>query len=142
MACPLLVLGNPFTQSMLHHSILEKDQPLRLYVQGGKESMPALTITTTGKSQYSVDFHAQLSTLQVFAICVAILHTTEASSSVEQEKLMLCTSLKALVEEEVKVLIEEAVTEEEREKVAKVAEENPYPPSYVINPPFSPIARV
>uniref|UniRef100_A0A7C8ZJ97 Uncharacterized protein n=1 Tax=Opuntia streptacantha TaxID=393608 RepID=A0A7C8ZJ97_OPUST len=104
--------------------------------------MPALTITIKDKGQYSVDFHAQLSALQAFAVCVAILHTTEASSSAEQAKnkqLLQCSSLKVLVEEEVKVLFE-AATGEERRKVTKKAEENPT--SFVLNPPFSPFARV
>jgi len=104
--------------------------------------MPALTITTMGKGQHSVDFHAQLSTLQAFAVCVAILHTTEASSSVDykkNEQVLECNSLKSLVEDKVRVLTE-AVTQEERRKVIKMAEENP--PSFVVNPPFPPIARV
>ncbi|KNA21124.1 hypothetical protein SOVF_046090 [Spinacia oleracea] len=142
MACPLVVFGNPSTQCMYEHSLLDRGQPLNLYVQGGKENMPALTITITEKGKYAVDFHAQLSILQAFAVCVAIMHTTEASSLVEQEKnkeLLQCSSLKVLVEDEVKILIE-AVTEEEKKKVAKTAEA--HQPSFVLNPPFSPIARV
>ncbi|XP_021754171.1 uncharacterized protein LOC110719528 [Chenopodium quinoa] len=142
MACPLLVFGNPSTQCKDQHAILEKDQPLQLYIQGGKENMPALTIKITEKGKYAVDFHAQLSVLQAFAVCVSIMHTTEASSLVEQEKskeLLQSSSLKVLVEDEVKILIE-AVTEEEKKKVAKAAEE--HQPSFVLNPPFSPIARV
>lgn len=142
MACPLLVFGNPSTQCTDEHSLLEKNQPLKLYVQGGKENIPALTITITEKGKYAVDFHAQLSILQAFAICVAIMHTTEASSLVEQEKnkeLLQCSSLKVLVEDEVKIMIE-AVKEEEKKKAAKTTEE--HQPSFVLNPPFSPIARV
>ncbi|KMS97870.1 hypothetical protein BVRB_5g123000 [Beta vulgaris subsp. vulgaris] len=143
MACPLLVFGNPNTQCMYEHSLLEKDQPLKLYVQGKKENEPALTITITEKGKYAVDFHAQLSILQAFSICVAIMHTTEASSLVEQEKskeLLQCSSLKVLVEDEMKILIE-AVTEEEKKKVAKTTEQHQQS-SFVLNPPFSPIARV
>ena len=89
-----------------------------------------------------MEFHAQLSILQAFAVCVSIMHTTEASSLVEQDKnkeLLQCSSLKVLVEDEVKILIE-AVTEEEKKKAAKTTEE--HQPSFVLNPPFSPIAKV
>ncbi|KAK9716578.1 hypothetical protein RND81_06G243300 [Saponaria officinalis] len=142
MACPLVVFGNPRTQFSVENSVLEKNQPLKLFVQGGKENVPALTITVTDKGEYTVDFHAQLSKLQAFAVCVSILHTSEASSLVEREKskeLLQCSSLKVLVEDEVKILIE-AVTEEEKKKVAKPVDGNP--PAFMINPPFSPIARV
>ncbi|KAJ8439429.1 hypothetical protein Cgig2_001769 [Carnegiea gigantea] len=142
MACPLIVFSNSTTQCMEEYSILQQNQPLNLYVQGRKENMPALAITIKEKGQYAVHFHAQLSALQAFAACVAILHTTEASGSAEQEKneqLLQCSSLKVLVEDEVKVLVE-AVTAEERRKVTKKAEENLA--SFVLNPPFSPFARV
>ncbi|CAO2819876.1 unnamed protein product [Amaranthus hypochondriacus] len=141
IGCPLLVFGNP-TKCTDEHSHLKKDDPLKLYVQGGKENMAALTISITEKGKYAVDFHAQLSVLQAFAVCVAIMHTTDASSLVEQEKskeLLQCSSVKVLVEDEVKILIE-TVTEEEKKKAAKRAGQNQ--PSFVLNPPFSPIARV
>ncbi|KAL2902590.1 Light-independent protochlorophyllide reductase subunit B, partial [Bienertia sinuspersici] len=118
MACPLLVFGNRSNPCFDEHSLLEKNRPLKLFVQGGKEDMPALTITITEKGKYAVDFHAQLSILQAFAICVAIMHTTEASSLVEQEKAR--------------------ITEEEKKKSAKTTEE--HQPSFVLDPPFSPIA--
>ncbi|KAL9246714.1 hypothetical protein vseg_020213 [Gypsophila vaccaria] len=142
MACPLVVFGNPRTQCSIENSLLDKCQPLKLYVQGGKDNVPALTITVTEKGEYTVDFHAQLSKLQAFAVCVSILHTSEAFSLVDREKtkeLLQCSSLKVLVEDEMKILIE-AVTEEEKKKVAKPVEGNP--PAFMINPPFSPIARV
>lgn len=142
MACPILVFSNPNTNCLEEHSLLEKDQPLKLYVQGGNAKNPAVTVGITEKGQYAVDFHAQLSTLQAFAVCVAILHTTDASCPAEQEKnkqLLQCSSLRVLVEDEVKILIETA-TEEEKRKVTKTTEENPT--SFVLNPPFSPIARV
>lgn len=89
---------------------------------------------------YAIDFHAKLSTLQAFSICVAILHGTETSAAAgeaQSKRLSQCNSLKELIEEEVKSLIE-SVTEEK--KVGKKVET--LPPSCVINPPFSPIARV
>ncbi|CAK9141893.1 unnamed protein product [Ilex paraguariensis] len=142
MACPLIVLGNPNIQSAEDHLHRETQQPLVLFVQGSKENTPALTITGIEDGQYAIDFHAQLTTLQAFSICVAILHTIEASSAVEQDrdkKLMQCDSMRVLIDEEVKYLIE-AVTEEESKKANKKMEQ--VSPSFVLNPPFSPIARV
>lgn len=95
-----------------------------------------------GKGQYSVDFHARLSTLQAFSICIALLHISEASLAVghEKNKQRLCSdSLKLLLEEEVRHLIE-AVAVEERKKAKKKVEQ--IPPSFFLDPPFSPMGRV
>lgn len=40
----------------------------------------------TNEGEYEVDFHAQLSTLQAFSICVSILHGTEATDAVGQSR--------------------------------------------------------
>jgi LytS/YehU family sensor histidine kinase len=98
-------------------------------------------MTVVQEGEYAVDFHAQLSTLQAFSICVAILHGTEASVDAEKERskqLSQSNSLKVL-NEEVQLFID-AVTREEKRKVTKMVKE--IPPSYVLNPPFSPISRV
>ncbi|CAL5360069.1 unnamed protein product [Camellia sinensis] len=141
VACPLTVFGNPNIQSAEDHRLMENQQPLELFVQGSKENTPALTMTVIEEGWYSVDFHAQLSPLQAFSICVAILHGTEASIAVGQEranKLLKRNSLKVFIEEEVKILID-AVTEEEKRKAIKKMEE--IPKSFKLNPPFSPIDR-
>ncbi|KAA8522408.1 hypothetical protein F0562_013231 [Nyssa sinensis] len=130
MACPLVVFGNPNIQSAEDHPLMENQQPFKLFVQGAKERTPALIITVIEEGLFAVDFHAQLSTLQAFSICVAILHSTE--------QLLQSNLLKVLIEEEVKHLIE-AVTEEEKRKVGQKEE---ILPSFVLNPPFSPIDRV
>uniref|UniRef100_A0A2P2ILI9 Uncharacterized protein n=1 Tax=Rhizophora mucronata TaxID=61149 RepID=A0A2P2ILI9_RHIMU len=99
-------------------------------------------MTVVEEGQYAVDFHAQLTTLQAFSICVAMLHGTEALGAFREEKskqLPHCNSLKVLIEEEVKFLIE-AIAEEEKKKNSKTGED--IQQLYVINPPFSPIARV
>ncbi|KAL5747494.1 hypothetical protein ACOSP7_024495 [Xanthoceras sorbifolium] len=142
MACPLTVFGSPSIRHKADQPLMDSQQPLELFVQGAKEKTPALTMIVLDEGQYAVDFHAQLSTLQAFSICVAILHGTEAAVAAGQDismQLPHSNSLKVLIEEEVKFLIE-AVTEEEKKKVTKRREE--IPPTYVINPPFSPIARV
>ncbi|XP_057978306.1 uncharacterized protein LOC131164829 [Malania oleifera] len=138
MACPLTVFGD---SSVANCPLMENQQPLQLFVQGAKESIPALTIKLIEEGQYAVDFHARLSTLQAFSICVAILHGAEASIAVGQERnrQLQSNSLKMLIEEEVKFLIE-AVAEEKMRKVSKIKQK--IPQSFMVDPPFSPIARV
>ncbi|GAV57954.1 DUF3527 domain-containing protein [Cephalotus follicularis] len=140
MGCPLVVFGNPSIPCAEDEPLVANQQPLELFLKGTKENTPAFTMSIIEEGQYAVDFHAQLSTLQAFSICVAILHGKEASTAGQERGIQLkqCTSLKELIEEEVKFLIE-AVTEEGK-KVNKKTEE--IPRSYVINPPFSPISRV
>ncbi|KAF8380244.1 hypothetical protein HHK36_027727 [Tetracentron sinense] len=142
MTCPLVVFGSPIVQHVGDNPLMEDQWPFELFVQGSKEKIPALTITVIDGGQYSVDFHARLSKLQAFSICVAILRSVEVSTAVKQERnrqRLQSNTLKMLLEEEVKFLIE-AVTEEEKRKVTKKMEE--IPSSFIINPPFSPMARV
>ncbi|PKI50961.1 hypothetical protein CRG98_028691 [Punica granatum] len=141
MGCPLTVLGCLSGRPLEDQKIMERmnQRPLELYVQGSKDVTPALSITFMEEGHYSVDFHAQLSSLQAFSICVAMFHGAEVSASSGQNsrELSQCNSLKTLIEEEVKNLIE-AVAEDKGilKKVQDV------PTSYLLNPPFSPIARV
>ncbi|XP_052210782.1 uncharacterized protein LOC127813705 [Diospyros lotus] len=142
MACPLNVFHNPHLRSPQDCSLVENQQPLELFIQGGKDDMAVLTMTPVEEGRYSVDFHAQLTALQAFSICVAVLHCAEASVGVGWERdkqLLQCDSLRVLIGEEVKSLIE-AVTEEEKRKLSKKMEERPA--SFKLNPPFSPIGRV
>ncbi|XP_050378699.1 uncharacterized protein LOC126796004 [Argentina anserina] len=142
MFCPLTVLSNPNIQLADNQLFEDNQQPLELFVQGSKEKKPALTMTMVEDGQYAVDFHAQLSTLQAFSMCVSILHGTETSASVtgqeENKQLSQNNSLKVL-KEEVKFLIE-AVTEGEKKIVAKRVKK--IQPACMLDPPFSPIARV
>ncbi|XP_068646105.1 uncharacterized protein [Aristolochia californica] len=141
MGCPLVVFDSP-VENLMDCPVLENQQPLELFLQGTKEKIPALVITVIAEGQYSVDFHAQLSSLQAFSICVALLHSQEVSTAIRQEKTrqrLQCNSLKVLLEEEVRLFIE-ALVEEEKRKAMKKAEE--IPPSFALDPPFSPIGRV
>ncbi|GMI76335.1 hypothetical protein like AT4G11450 [Hibiscus trionum] len=134
MACPLVVFGNPGLNRFDDQPLVNRKQPFELFLQGAKENTPALTMTAV-EGGYAVDFHAKLSGLQAFSICVAVLHCTETSATVsetESKRLPQYNSLKILIQEEENLLIK-AVTEEKMEAI---------PPSYMINPPFSPIARV
>ncbi|KAF5460667.1 hypothetical protein F2P56_020520 [Juglans regia] len=141
MACPLTVLGNPCIQCAEDQAVL-KNRPLELFAQGAKENTPALTMTLIEEGEYSVDFHAQLSTLQAFSICVSILHSTEATTNARRDRniqLSQNNSLKVLIDDGVKFLIETDTTEKKK-NVTKIVKE--IPPSYFSNPPFSPISRV
>ncbi|XP_038875789.1 uncharacterized protein LOC120068157 [Benincasa hispida] len=141
MGCPLLILGTHSSHCAENQAHKGK-QTFELFHQGVKDSTPALTMNVVKDGQYAVDFHARLSTLQAFSICVAILHATEACTAVQVEEtkeLQHCNSLKVLLEEEVKFLID-AVTMEEKKRETRMLKETPT--SYLFNPPFSPIARV
>ncbi|PWA62210.1 hypothetical protein CTI12_AA362500 [Artemisia annua] len=134
MGCPLIVLGN---------SNVQKDKarklPVELFLQGTKEDTPALTMKMTVDGQYAVDFHARLTSLQAFSICVAILHSTESSDIVDQNndrERLQCDSMRVFAEDEVKHLIE-VMADEDKRKPSK----NDIPPSFLVNPPFSPMSR-
>ncbi|XP_020093316.1 uncharacterized protein LOC109713599 [Ananas comosus] len=143
MSCPVVVFENPCDDDWANCLTMESKKPLELFVQGSKEKIPALSIMADGKGQYSIYFHAQLSALQAFSICIAMLHCSEASSAVVgQEKnkhKLYSNSLKLLLEEEVRQLIE-AVALEEKKKTKKKAEQ--IPPAFLLDPPFSPMGRV
>lgn len=103
-------------------------------MQGRKDNVPAFTMRGIEDGNYAVDFHAQLSSLQAFSICVAILHAGQERS----KQMLQSDSLRVFAEEEIKHLID-AVSEEEKFKANKMED---VLPSFVVNPPFSPIARV
>ncbi|CAL0312648.1 unnamed protein product [Lupinus luteus] len=142
MACPLILLGNPSIQFAEDRPLMEDYQPLELFIQGAKDSSPTFSMKIIEEGQYAVDFHAQLSTLQAFSICVAVLHGTSAFNVAGHEKnqqLSPCSSLKMLTKDEVELLIKK-VRPEENKTVSKTPKR--FPQSYLPNPPFSPIARV
>ncbi|KAK6158239.1 hypothetical protein DH2020_005553 [Rehmannia glutinosa] len=142
MACPLDVFGNPNFRVAECQPLMDNQHPVELFVQGRKDNIPAFAMRPIEDGKYAIDFHAQLSSLQAFSICVSILHATEASTAVGQERskqMLQSDSLRVFAEEEIKNLID-SITEEEKFKASKKKEE--VLPSFVINPPFSPIARV
>lgn len=101
-----------------------------------------MSLILVSDGEYLITFHAQLSTLQAFSICVALLHSVEvptANGCGRNMQRLQCNSLKMLLNEEVRFLIE-AVTEEEKRKATKKTEE--IPPCLILDPPFSPIERV
>uniref|UniRef100_A0A1D1XE48 Bifunctional protein GlmU n=1 Tax=Anthurium amnicola TaxID=1678845 RepID=A0A1D1XE48_9ARAE len=140
MACPITILDNGEEDTT---NISGSHLSLELFVQGTKDKKPALTIKTCDDGQYSVDFHAQFSKLQAFSISVSVLHSLEAFGIVSQEKngqRLHSNSLKLLLEEEVRQLIE-AVAKEDQRKVNRKVQQIPAP--YLVDPPpFSPMGRV
>lgn len=99
-------------------------------------------MTLKEDGQYSVDFHAQLSALQAFSVCVSILHSMETSIAVGQEKnveSLQSKTLRVFVQDDIKGLIN-VVREEKKQEVHKKVEQ--VLPTFVLNPPFSPIGRV
>ncbi|XP_076898647.1 uncharacterized protein LOC143552266 [Bidens hawaiensis] len=118
-----------------------KNHHVEIFLKGTKEKTPALTMKLTEEGQYAVDFHAKLSSLQAFSICVAILHGTDASIAIDSDvnkQVLQCDSLRVFIEDEVKQLIE-AVADGEKTRSSKHLDE--IPPTFVVNPPFSPMSR-
>ncbi|XP_073021110.1 uncharacterized protein [Primulina eburnea] len=138
MACPIDIFGNENIQ--IGESIMDNQQPVQLFVQGKKDKLPAFMMTVIEDGKYAVDFHARLSSLQAFSICAAILHISNASTLVGREstkEILRRDSLRVFAEEEFKNLIDGV----EEKLVASKKMGEPVP-SLVLNPPFSPIARV
>ncbi|KAI7728088.1 hypothetical protein M8C21_030637, partial [Ambrosia artemisiifolia] len=137
MGCPLVVFGSPGLKS----DDTGNKNHVEIFLKGTKEDAPALTMKLTEEGQYAVDFHAKLSSLQAFSICVAILHGTEASIAIGGDvnrQVLQCDSLRVFIEDEVKHLID-AVAEGEKIRSSKNLDE--IPPTFVVNPPFSPMSR-
>ncbi|CAA7018251.1 unnamed protein product [Microthlaspi erraticum] len=147
MGCPLMVFGNPRISCSYDQPLVDNQHPLQLFVQGAKEQIPAVYMSFVEEGQYDVHFHAQLSTLQAFSVCVAILHNTEVSDSYRNgenvQQFSHCSSLKMLIDDDVQFLVEAVTEEEEERKVPKAVKEAVIAlQSYMPNPPFSPISRV
>ncbi|KAK3150214.1 hypothetical protein QOZ80_3AG0230300 [Eleusine coracana subsp. coracana] len=142
MACPIVILGNAYDNDWAESITINAKHPMELFVQGSKEELPALSMKANGKGQFLVDFHGRLSALQAFSVCISLLHCSEALMAISLEKgkhKLHSSSLKMLLEEDVRHLIE-AVTAKERKKPKKRREKAP--PTVLLDPPFSPIGRV
>ncbi|PNT67851.1 uncharacterized protein LOC100838015 [Brachypodium distachyon] len=142
MSCPIVVLDNAYDSYWVDSVMNESKHPMELFVQGNQEVLPALLMKADGNGQFSVDFHARLSALQAFSICISLLHCSEASSAIGIEKFkhkLYSSSLKILLKEEVKQLVE-SVTGKEKKKVKRTKRKTT--PSIIDGPPFSPMGRV
>ncbi|XP_051151327.1 uncharacterized protein LOC127265541 [Andrographis paniculata] len=142
MACPLHVFGNPSFEFTEGFHQIDNQSPAQLFVQGRKDNVPAFSMSAVEGGKYKVDFHAQLSSLQAFAICIAIFHAAETSPAFRNERcreLLQSDSLRVFADEEVKRFVEDIGEEMKFTANKKMGE---VLPNFVLNPPFSPIARV
>ncbi|XP_062200983.1 uncharacterized protein LOC133903585 [Phragmites australis] len=142
MSCPIVVLDNAYDSYWVNSVMNESKHPMELFAQGNKEVLPALLMKADGNGHFKVDFHARLSALQAFSICISLLHCSEASSDIGIEKFknkLYSSSLKMLLKEEVRQIID-SVTTKEKKKPKRRKEKTP--PSIVVDPPFSPMGRV
>uniref|UniRef100_A0A0D9XM79 Uncharacterized protein n=2 Tax=Leersia perrieri TaxID=77586 RepID=A0A0D9XM79_9ORYZ len=144
MSCPIVVLDNAYDSHWVDSIMNESKHPMELPFQGNKEALPGISMKAIGNGHFSVDFHARLSALQAFSVCICLLHCSEVSSAIGIEKFkhkLYSSSLKMLLKEEVKQLIESVTTKEKKKKKTKRRKERT-PPSIVLDPPFSPMGRV
>ncbi|KAJ1299215.1 hypothetical protein BS78_01G514700 [Paspalum vaginatum] len=145
MACPIDVFGNAYDNNWAESITTNAKHPMELFVQGSKEGLPALSMKANGEGQFLVDFHARLSALQAFSVCISLLHCSEASIAITVEKgkhKLYSSSLKLLLEEDARQLIEAVTAEEKKQQQKKMKRREKAPPSVLLDPPFSPIGRV
>ncbi|KAJ0265572.1 hypothetical protein HA466_0018360 [Hirschfeldia incana] len=116
MGCHLFVLEQ--------QELINNQHCLGLFIEGEKEITPAMTMAFLGEGHYEVNFHARLSALQAFSVCVAELHRTEVSRGERSNSLSRCSSLRELID---------MATPVNREEVLS---------SFMPNVTFSPISRV
>ncbi|KAL1192036.1 hypothetical protein V5N11_012859 [Cardamine amara subsp. amara] len=119
MGCHLFVLESP--------ELINNHNGLELFIEGGKEITPAMTMACIREGHYEVNFHAKLSALQAFSVCVAELHRTEVSRGERSNSLSRCSSLRELIDMETPMNLRDT-----REVLS----------SFMPNVTFSPISRV
>ncbi|CAN6864485.1 unnamed protein product [Brassica oleracea] len=119
MGCHLFVLEQQELINNLHC--------LELFTEGEKETTPAMTMAFIREGHYEVNFHAKLSALQAFSVCVAELHRTELSRGERSNSLSRCSSLRELIDMAI------PVNRDINEEVIS---------SFMPNVTFSPISRV
>ncbi|VFQ83961.1 unnamed protein product [Cuscuta campestris] len=134
VACQLSVLEN----SSVHVISNGNQMPFQLFIKGKKEEPVALTmIPIEDGQQYGVNFDHELSTLQAFSICVALLHAKEASVAVERNREARALQRRIFGKDDFGSLIRQ---QQEKMSGNKMIDQTfPY---FVLNPLFSPIARI
>ncbi|CAN6971034.1 uncharacterized protein LOC103838270 [Brassica rapa] len=119
MGCHLFVLEEL--------ELINKHHGLELFIEGEKEMTMAMTMAFIREGHYEVNFHAKLSALQAFSVCVAELHRTEVSRGERSNSLSRCSSLRELID------MATPVNRDINEEVIS---------SFMPNVTFSPISRV
>ncbi|KAL3619285.1 hypothetical protein CASFOL_036855 [Castilleja foliolosa] len=138
MACPLDIFSNPNFKIV---DLADNRKPVQLFIQGKRDDIPAFAMTGIGNGKYEVDFHARLSTLQVFSISVAMLHAAEASGRTRSITQMSQNYSPTFCAKDILESTMDALAKEEDEETYEVNEKEQVISSFVLNPPFSPIAR-
>ncbi|KAG8092483.1 hypothetical protein GUJ93_ZPchr0012g19435 [Zizania palustris] len=103
MSCPIAVLDNTYDSHWVDSVMTESKHPMELFFKGNKEALPALSIKADGEGHFLVDFHARLSALQAFSVCICLIHCSEVSSASGIEKFkhkLYSSSLKMLLKDE------------------------------------------
>ncbi|GFP99181.1 hypothetical protein PHJA_002062000 [Phtheirospermum japonicum] len=136
MACPLDVFSNPKFKIA---DLADNRNSAQLFIQGKRDDIPAFAMRGIGDGKYEVDFHARLSSLQAFSISVAMLHAAGRKRSTSQMSQIGSPTLcaRSIIESTV-----DALAKEENEEISNVNKKEHVLSSFVLNPPFSPIARV
>ncbi|KAF8117966.1 hypothetical protein N665_0007s0015 [Sinapis alba] len=119
MGCHLFVLEQ--------QELINNHHCLELFIEGEKETTPAMAMAFIREGHYEVNFHAKLSALQAFSVCVAELHRTEVSRRERSNSLSRCSSLRELID------MATPVNRDINEEVIS---------SFMPNVTFSPISRV
>ncbi|XP_073130190.1 uncharacterized protein [Henckelia pumila] len=144
MACPLDVFGSANIHIADGRPFITEDQVLvQLFAEGRKDSVPRFTMMLMEDGKYAVDFHAQLTSLQAFSICIAMLHSSETATTASNKKSnqmqLRVDSMRVFPKEENEKLTDDVLDENRFQVNKKIMEE--ILPSLVLDPPFSPIAR-
>uniref|UniRef100_A0A1D1YRV0 Protein kinase C-binding protein NELL1 n=1 Tax=Anthurium amnicola TaxID=1678845 RepID=A0A1D1YRV0_9ARAE len=97
VGCSLTILTNNLqdgcsggVQSCL---VVDGTHRVELFVQGGQERRPVLSMVAFKEGLYTVNFHASIAVLQAFAVCVAILHSRKPRGLYELQNSGLCTAV-------------------------------------------------
>lgn len=115
LGCSLTIIDNSNpNKSGLPESNIEMEgfHPSDLYIQGAKESTPALSLAIVNDGLYLLSFQAQLSPLQAFSIGVAMLHSREPLMSAKECNIQesCARALNASLAKQVRTLSEEIST--------------------------------
>lgn len=147
LGCPLTIIdnSNPNKSGLPECDIeIEGFHPSDLYIQGAKESTPALSLAIVHDGLYLLSFQAQLSPLQAFAIGVAMLHSREPLMSAKECNIQesCARALNATLAKQVRTLSEEISTPQDDIPISIPRNHDVFSVSCVPDRPLSPFGRV
>ncbi|XP_051137059.1 uncharacterized protein LOC127255532 isoform X2 [Andrographis paniculata] len=131
LGCPLTVFSNANVRVVEGQSVVGNQHPAELFHEGRKDEV-AFSMRVMEEGNYAVDFHARLSSLQAFSICIALLHAAVGrDNKLLQSKVYPDKGTENFAD---------VIVEEHSHAPNKIMEG--VVPSFVVNPVFSPIGRV